>query len=59
MLTTREKKLLKKLAHKLKPLIQIGKNGVTPSTIANINKTLTTTNSSRSNTSNTKPRRIP
>jgi len=40
MLTTREKKLLKKLAHKLKPLIQIGKNGVTPSTITNIDKTL-------------------
>lgn len=40
MLTKREKKLLQKLAHKLKPLIQIGKNGVTPGTIANIDKAL-------------------
>ena len=40
MLTKREKNLLKKLAHKLKPLIQIGKNGVTPGTISNIDKAL-------------------
>lgn len=40
MLTTREKKLLKKLSHNLKPLIQIGKHGVTPATIANIDKAL-------------------
>ena len=40
MLTTREKKLLKKLSHDLKPLIRIGKNGVTPATIANIDKAL-------------------
>jgi RNA-binding protein len=40
MLTTREKKLLKKLAHNLRPLIQIGKNGVTPGTISNIDKAL-------------------
>ena len=41
MLTPREKKLIKKLSHDLKPLIRIGKNGVTPSTIANIDKALT------------------
>jgi RNA-binding protein len=40
MLTTREKKLLKKLSHDLKPLIRIGKNGVTPATIANIDNAL-------------------
>ena len=40
MITTREKKLLKKIAHNIKPLIQIGKNGVTPGTIANIDKAL-------------------
>ena len=41
MLTPREKKLIKKLSHDLKPLIRIGKNGVTPATIANIDKALT------------------
>jgi RNA-binding protein len=40
MLNPREKKLLKKLSHDLKPLIRIGKNGVTPATIANIDKAL-------------------
>ncbi len=40
MLTPREKKLIKKLSHDLKPLIRIGKNGVTPATIANIDKAL-------------------
>jgi RNA-binding protein len=40
MLTAREKRLIKKLSHDLKPLIRIGKNGVTPATIANIDKAL-------------------
>ena len=40
MLTTRERKLLRKLSHDLRPLIQIGKNGVTPGMIANIDKAL-------------------
>jgi RNA-binding protein len=40
MLTPREKKLIKKLSHDLKPLIRIGKNGVTPATIANIDRAL-------------------
>ena len=41
MLDNREKKLLRKLSHDLKPLIRIGKNGVTPATIANIDRALT------------------
>ena len=39
-LTGSEKKHLIKLAHKLKPLIYIGKNGVTASLIATIDKAL-------------------
>ena len=35
-----EKRHLKKLAHKLKPLIHVGKNGVTSNLIATIDKAL-------------------
>ena len=41
MLDKNTRKRLKHQAHTLKPLIQIGKNGVTPTTTANINTALT------------------
>lgn len=40
MPTKRETRLLKKLSQELKPLIRIGKKGLTPATIANIDKAL-------------------
>jgi RNA-binding protein len=40
-LTQRQKRNLKKQAHTLKPRVQIGRNGITEATIANIDKTLT------------------
>lgn len=39
-LTPRQIRTLKKQAHSLKPRIQIGRNGLTEATIANIDKTL-------------------
>ncbi len=39
-LTPRQIRNLKKQAHSLKPRIQIGRNGLTQATIANIDKTL-------------------
>lgn len=39
-LTPRQIRTLKKQAHSLKPQIQIGRNGLTEATIANIDKTL-------------------
>jgi len=40
MLTSDQKRALKKKAHNLDPLVQIGKNGVTDGAIANIDKAL-------------------
>ena len=40
MLDKNTRRRLKHQAHTLKPLIQIGKNGVTPATTANINTAL-------------------
>jgi RNA-binding protein len=40
MLTSDQKRALKKKAHSLDPLIQVGKNGVTDGVIANIDKAL-------------------
>lgn len=39
-LTPRQIRNLKKQAHSLKPRVQIGRNGITQATIANIDKTL-------------------
>lgn len=41
MLTSDQKRALKKKAHSLDPLVQVGKNGVTDGAIANIDKALT------------------
>lgn len=41
MLTSDRKRALKRKAHALDPLVQIGKNGVTDGVIANIDKALT------------------
>jgi RNA-binding protein len=39
-LTTRQKQFLKALAHPLKPLVQIGKEGISPAIIATVKKEL-------------------
>lgn len=39
-LTTRQKQFLKALAHPLKPLVQIGKEGISPSIVATVKKEL-------------------
>jgi len=39
-LTTRQKQFLKALAHPLKPLVQIGKEGISPAILATVNKEL-------------------
>ena len=41
MLDKQTKRTLKAQAHTLKPLIQIGRNGLTPAALANIDKALT------------------
>ena len=41
MLDKQTKRTLKAQAHPLKPLIQIGRNGLTPAALANIDKALT------------------
>jgi RNA-binding protein len=41
MLDKETKRTLKAQAHPLKPLVQIGKNGLTPAALANIDKALT------------------
>ena len=41
MLDKETKRTLKAQAHPLKPLVQIGRNGLTPSALANIDKALT------------------
>jgi RNA-binding protein len=39
-LTTRQKQVLKALAHPLNPLVQIGKEGISPAIIATVKKEL-------------------
>ena len=41
MLDKQTRRTLKAQAHPLKPLIQIGRNGLTPAALANIDKALT------------------
>ncbi len=41
MLDKQTRRTLKTQAHTLKPLIQIGRNGLTPAALANIDKALT------------------
>jgi RNA-binding protein len=41
MLDKETKRTLKAQAHPLKPLVQIGRNGLTPAALANIDKALT------------------